>query len=211
MKVLVACPIYVGQSSKVRENHEKIKSSEYHEIISLNVSGVMIQIARQIICEKFLETDAEYLLMLDDDVEFLDPESDPIDRLISLDKDIVGGIYVYKRKPHYPAFRPKDLQRAYEKKLEFPKDYKFKIPNKPFEVEWMSGGCILIKREIIEKLISKYDFPFCSMVYKKEFLSEDFAFCKRARDEGFEVWADPFVELGHVGDYSYTLKDYYED
>ena len=30
-------------------------------------------------------------------------------------------------------------------------------------------------------------------------LGEDIAFCFRARDLGFELWAEPNVQLGHVG------------
>jgi hypothetical protein len=30
-------------------------------------------------------------------------------------------------------------------------------------------------------------------------LGEDLAFCKRAGDLGFEIWAEPTVKLGHVG------------
>jgi hypothetical protein len=34
-------------------------------------------------------------------------------------------------------------------------------------------------------------------------LSEDYYFCKRAREHGFKVWAAPWVDLAHVGTYAF--------
>jgi hypothetical protein len=31
------------------------------------------------------------------------------------------------------------------------------------------------------------------------YIGEDFTFCDRARAEGFEVWIDPTIKLGHMG------------
>jgi GT2 family glycosyltransferase len=30
-------------------------------------------------------------------------------------------------------------------------------------------------------------------------IGEDFLFCDRAREAGFEVWVDPTIKLGHMG------------
>ena len=34
-------------------------------------------------------------------------------------------------------------------------------------------------------------------------LSEDYDFCKKARQNGYTVWAAPWVQLGHVGTYAF--------
>ncbi len=39
------------------------------------------------------------------------------------------------------------------------------------------------------------------------YLSEDWAFCQRARDAGFDCWLDPSIRLGHMGQTMYTLED----
>ena len=212
MKVAMACPIYSTQDMDVKRNHDEIARQSSHTIYRLEVTGICIQIARQRICEQFLKSDADYLFCVDDDIKFMDaydPNSEnPIDILIELDKDIVGGIYVARREPHNLTYRPKDLQIEFEKIGKWPKDYQFKVPKEPFEVEWLSGGCMMMKRELVEKLLKKYSYPFCAMVYKGEFLSEDFAFCKRAIDEGYKVFAEPSIVLGHLGQYFYTISDY---
>jgi hypothetical protein len=38
-------------------------------------------------------------------------------------------------------------------------------------------------------------------------LSEDWAFCERAKQAGFKVLLDPTIRLTHWGTYGYTLED----
>lgn len=40
------------------------------------------------------------------------------------------------------------------------------------------------------------------------YLSEDYSFCHRARESGFEVMADTTIKLGHVGRYVYTWDEF---
>lgn len=39
-------------------------------------------------------------------------------------------------------------------------------------------------------------------------LGEDIALCWKAKQLGFELWADPQVLPGHIGDYGYSISDY---
>ena len=34
-------------------------------------------------------------------------------------------------------------------------------------------------------------------------MGEDFLFCDRARELGYEVWIDPTIKLGHMGIHEY--------
>jgi len=71
----------------------------------------------------------------------------------------------------------------------------------------------MIKREVIEKLIK--DNPqwnywdnktertlsaiFDFAVKDNSYVGEDYLFCDRAREAGFQVWVDPTIKLGHMG------------
>jgi len=209
MKVVMGCAIYHDwHNIKARKSHELIRDQSKHEVAYLEVAGMNTEIAKQVMYKEFLKTDADYFFNVDFDIVFLNPEINPIDRLISLNKDIVGGIYVLRNPVARPTYRPLDLQKEYESTGKFPENYVFKIPNKVFEVEWISGGCAMIKREVIEKLTKKYAIPNLPSIHKGEYLPEDFSFFKRARDEGYTIWADPAIKLGHLGTYVYTLNDY---
>ncbi len=213
MKVLMACPIFNYQDIKVRKNHELIREQSIHDVSYVEVFGASVEHAKSIMYKEFLKTGADYYFAVDADIAFLNfNEFNPIDLLIDLNENmdnvVVGGVYTIKRQPIRPAFRPLELQKAYEDMGIFPDNYKFNIPETPFQVQWLLGGCMMIKREIIEKLTKKYQVPNLPMIYKKEYLSEDFAFCQRAIQEGYSMWMEPKIEIGHQGTYFYTLKDY---
>jgi hypothetical protein len=39
------------------------------------------------------------------------------------------------------------------------------------------------------------------------YLAEDYAFCERARQCGYKIWADTRVRLTHIGSYAYTWEE----
>lgn len=96
--------------------------------------------------------------------------------------------------------------------------------SQPVEI-WNGGtGFMLIKREVFENMVGKvptYLNNVLDMNSKEngetinEFfataieedtrllLSEDYYFCKKARENGMTVWAAPWVQLAHVGTYAF--------
>ena len=94
--------------------------------------------------------------------------------------------------------------------------------DQPVEVFAGGTGFMMIKREVFEKLkpvvnsytndvgdtsgelkadtISEF-FPVFIEKETNRLLSEDYAFCKIARENGIQIWAAPWVNLGHFGTY----------
>lgn len=208
MKVLFFTPIFNYQDADIIKNHKYIRDTSEHKVDYLVISHGSVEHNKQIAYREFLKGNWDYFFNVDADIFFLENEENPIDKLIETDKGIVGGIYVYKKQPCLPTHRTLELQKIYEMEKKFPENYKFKIPKEVHEVRWLSGGCMLIKREVIEKLTKKYLIPNLPMIYKNEYLSEDFAFCQRAVEEGYKIYANPSIKLGHQGNYLYSLKDY---
>ncbi len=143
-------------------------------------------------------------MFVDADIGF-EPES--IFRLILADKDIVGGLYPKKALP---------IQYVVNK-----------IPGAKqqgdlVQVNNLGTGFMMINRNVIETLIAKnpqlhyvdaigldikYD-PYKYALFNSEidpatleFMSEDYLFCKRWRDNGGEIWADLGIVLNHIGYY----------
>ena len=52
---------------------------------------------------------------------------------------------------------------------------------------------------------TKFDY-WAVGVRNGRYLSEDWWFCKDARDAGFEVYVDTKIQLGHLGIASYPIK-----
>lgn len=64
------------------------------------------------------------------------------------------------------------------------------LPVTPQRVDWVSGGAMLIKKSLLEKL-DGFDEGF--FLYW-----EDVDLCKRARDAGWEIWIYPKARVFHV-------------
>jgi hypothetical protein len=83
---------------------------------------------------------------------------------------------------------------------------------------------MLVHRSVIEDMIKR--FPdleakhpsgkrfgdnhhalFMPFIHEGEYLSEDFAFCQRARSCGYKLWADLRVVLRHWGEAGFDVND----
>ena len=99
--------------------------------------------------------------------------------------------------------------------------------SEPIEIANGGTGFMLIKREVLEKLkdvVPTYNsdmytiidterkprkiYQFFDTSIDKDsgnrLLSEDYHFCKLARDNGFKVWAAPWAQLSHTGSYTFS-------
>lgn len=149
------------------------------------------------------EYKCDYFLIVDEDISF-GPEA--VDQLVDDDKPIIGGIYTFKT--NNPNYTGKVCTRLFD-------DTSVIKIDEPFPVRWLNGGFILIKAEVLLDMIDKYkDLAFdvakyneigisetwalwCPRVFDRVFLSEDWAYCQRAREAGYEIWGDFRVKLIH--------------
>jgi hypothetical protein len=77
---------------------------------------------------------------------------------------------------------------------------------------------MLVQRKVFEDLIAahpEWDYyehrqdkhlnaVFDFKVTDEGYIGEDFLFCDRAREAGYEVWVDPTITLGHMGVQEYV-------
>lgn len=155
----------------------------------------------------------EYFLTADDDISF-SPEA--IDILIEDDKPIVGGIYTFKSS--HPNYLARPCCRLFDDQHDIPGD-------RPFTLRWLNGGFIMMKAEFLLTMIEAYkdlevEMPneaygensttwslWCPRVFERKMLSEDWAICQRAREIGFDIWADFRVKLVHWNEeYGYAIN-----
>lgn len=147
--------------------------------------GTLVYVGRDKLAKRAIDRGFTHMLWLDSDMVF---NEDLLDDLMYSGKPFVTGIAHARRAPHcscifneiYPA--PKRFEGH-----DYPKD--------TFKIGGCGFACVLIETKIIEKVFTVNGTAFFPM---RE-LGEDLAFCKRARDLGFEIWAEPSVRLGHIG------------
>lgn len=138
---------------------------------------------KNVITQKFLRGDFTHLFFINNDT-WLPPNT--INKLLLHDKDIIGVV-----TPMYHGSRGWMGQKEKDKYLTL-KD----CPKEFFQGVRAGGPGMLIKRKVVEAM----EWPY----WEKKVLedgtqqSEDYLFCDRAIELGFEVWIDPTFRCIHM-------------
>lgn len=162
------------------------------------LSGMPFDHARNTGVQRALEGGYDNLFFLDDDV-IIPPDTYQI--LKSRNKDIISGLYYRRADPMVPCM----LKRIHGSSPTWITSYS---ENELKEVDFVGAGCLLIKRDVLEK-VKKPWFNWLvdddnNNPYGK--ISEDFYFCKKSQESGFKIFVDTSVQCRHVG-YGQSAKD----
>lgn len=204
VRVLVSMPSMGNPSFKTLQSLVRYASSEKnHQPVFHFPEGSVLHRARNMAVVAAINQNCDYLMFIDDDMTFL---PDSIDTLISRDKDIIGGLCFQRKEPLTPVAKHRENNRIYNYTFNEIKDF-----DKPFEVYATGTGFLLIKAEVLKQLnpphfyFAKHkDFMLEALPYPEDDMSEDTSFMIKAQTAGFEVWVDPTVFVGHVGDKVYS-------
>ena len=167
----------------------------------------LISRARSKLASFFLDTDCDFLLSIDADMEF---PVDAVDRLVRHDKDIVAAPYPVKTTPTRWAVAFNGAAPTYVEGL---------LP-----VRYVSTGFSLVKRRVVEALCTpdlryyeaeeaRHHYAiYLPLLHESEtgsrlYLSEDYAFCQRAKDKGYEIFCDFDIRLRHWGKNPYEMLE----
>lgn len=155
--------------------------------------------ARMELTATFLKTDWSHMMWIDADIDF---KSDDVIKLWNLNADIAVGVYRMKK--------PESIYAAWKDGKLITDLNQFEGPT---EVDLAGTGFMLINRKVIEKLAETaevYDGPngevpglYMMPIINRHLDSEDYYFCRKAREAGFKIVMDPSVRLGHWGLYRF--------
>ena len=160
----------------------------------------------------FFYGDWDYLMSIDDDLLF--PE-DTIVKLVNVDKDIVGGLYRLKTAEYL----------GIAQRVSGADDWRPLVDSQEVvSADYAATGCMLVKRDVIVSMINHFPELVYSenlsgqplwalyqpMVFNNgefmEYLSEDWAFCERARQAGHSIYLHGGVQGQHWGKYLFSLE-----
>ncbi len=221
MKVFMGGVVYrsfeAGHHNSMLRLQELAKRSGdtlHHEV---HRGDALVSRARSRSASRFLRSNCEVMLSIDSDIEF-----DPKDALNLCYKALskaapVGALYMTRNLETQPA-------------LLLPEEPVAFVPNAyPVEVPFLSTGFMAVPKGVFARLVE--DLPHCHQNWSDGegrdlsfwpfympyvipwpgdefmYLSEDWAFCQRAKDAGYKMWLDSGVNLKHWGDYAYTKED----
>lgn len=165
---------------------------EFKLIVNGAEGGPLISRARNMLLERFLKTDAQFLLMVDTDIVFT---ASDVRLLLQAGKPIVGALY-YGILGHNPnSTFPVALTKrdGVLQSLD-------KTPKSLCRVDAVGMGLTLIRRDVVEALDphSGLNRPFAEMIYNGRHHGEDAVFCLEAMKAGFETWLEPKARVGHI-------------
>jgi hypothetical protein len=186
---------------------------------------------RQLCVSGFMESSCTHMLFIDSDISF---NYKMIERMINYDKEICLVPYPIKGTDHDKVrarilagdtLSPHLLGNQYT--MSVPDPANVKVTDGFIEVERGPAGCMLIKKEVIHKLIKEYPeftinqhtlidgklvtrnhmYNFFDTYWNKDdktYTGEDFYFCKLCKHAGIKMYALVDEYISHHGEYSYT-------
>ncbi|WP_297692168.1 hypothetical protein [Phenylobacterium sp.] len=193
--------------------------------VELLANDALIARARARLAARFLtHADASHMLFCDVDIGF-QPEN--LFRLLDAQKDIAAGVYPLKafdwEKVRAAAKAgADDLQAAalsYVVRFLPTTDRSVEVEDGFAQVAYGGAGFLLIRREALQRIVAAHpelaatldDGSRAAMVFDPmvepetgQHLSEDYAFCRRWRALGGQIWADVEARLTHVGHTAYS-------
>ncbi|MET0272883.1 MAG: hypothetical protein ABW360_07815, partial [Phenylobacterium sp.] len=190
----------------------------------------LITRARSRLAAQFLAFEqATHILFIDADIGFAPRD---VFRLLEADKDMIAAVCPLKKIDWEKARAAAkadvdDLQAAaigYVVRFLPTPDSSVEVVDGIAKVAYAGTGFLMIKREAMQRIVDAHPelrarmgdmadplAPEAVMVFETmiepetgQYLSEDYAFCRRWRDLGGEIWADVEARLTHVGHAAYT-------
>jgi hypothetical protein len=211
-----------------------VKLMEYaatHDFsVSLNVLGrdSLITRARNTLVAQFMTMPAAtHLMFIDADITF---EPELVHRMLAFDEDVVGGMYpakALKWNPPEKICRKEPPQTATLGYVGQFCDREELERRGPFATgDYAATGFMMIKRRVIKRLVEAYPerayasdhvltpdktkrkyyalFECGIDPETREYLSEDFGFCRLWRALGGKIWLDVEGELVHTGSHDFV-------
>lgn len=157
---------------------------EFHPICPSE--GYTIAENRTYTAVKAVNNGSDYLFFVDDDMTF---EPDYLDKLIAHDKDIVGGAY-----PSRMENSPRLVYRSMDDVVDVSKTPLTELT----KVVAKGTALMLIKIKVFSMPRPWFHFTYNEQGMCTE--GEDWFFCRKAGEHGFETWVDPTLKNGHLGD-----------
>lgn len=160
--------------------------------------------ARNLLVRDFLDSSCSDLLFIDSDINF---EPDDIFRLMHATRDTKKGIVA-------GVPRTRDVNCVYIADLDYDENKELTMNGMGLvRATRVATAFMMIRREVFETLVEKHpewnyydtrskrtlNAVFDFKVTEEGYMGEDFLFCDRAREHGYEVWIDPTIKLGHMG------------
>ena len=150
-------------------------------------AGTLVYFARENLARYAIANHFSHVLWLDSDMVF---DDEIVEDLQFSGKEIVTGI-AHSRRPPFSSCRFTEIFPGVEK-------WKGDYPRDTFKVAACGMACVLMSVDVLDKVRETFGTMFQPMTNPITY-GEDVAFCWRASQVGYSIYAEPGVRVGHVG------------
>lgn len=223
-KLYIGCPLHNGTCDAFRMGYGNLIQTGIpgwdSRWVELNGGGITV--ARNLMAAQAIRTQADVLLFVSGDIGFQnDQMAATVKRVLSHferdpEIDIVGGIYLFKRYPLQMVLAQDEPRSPNEHGL--------------IEVNRLGTDFVAVSIRSLEQIIEKWktisDTLYGSVIPLKfeseygpqwnifgqsvilggKFLTEDFYWCRLAREAGQKIYVDTQIRLQHWGQHNYDAN-----
>lgn len=165
-----------------------ILASSRHATQVIFQKGCYIHENRKTLVYEAKKHRATHLFFMDSDMVI---PGDILNRLMFLDKDVVGAAYNQRGIPLRSTVTMAEGSPLMEPS-ELGKD--------PFKCFSVGTGAMLINISVFSRIEKPW---FFFEPHDDGDMGEDVWFCRQVKRAGMEVWCDPLPDIKHIGDYPY--------
>lgn len=203
-KILIAVPCMDMVSARFAQSLTTLKKVGQCTVSFL--IGSLVYDSRNKLAAMAVDLEADYILWLDSDMVF---PPDTLERMMKvLDEhpeiDVLSGLYFRRGAPFTPVLFSK-LEENEAGVVEF--EGLEEVPSGLFEVAGCGFGCVLMRTELLLDIAAKEGGGV--WFTPKLNAGEDCALCLRARANGYRIFCDPDIHLGHMA-YTPVTKSFYK-
>jgi glycosyltransferase involved in cell wall biosynthesis len=212
--IFIALPAYDFKVSlKLAVSLARFAQAAPQHGITIQIGSIcgcsVVSRARNLLAQDMLESQCDYLMFIDSDINF---EPEDIIRLMAWGNDPKKGIVA-------AVPRTRNESKVYIATLDYDENQELTMNGMGLvRAKRVATAFMLVRREVFVKMTEAhpewqyYDTRSNRMIpclfdfqlTEEGYMGEDFLFCDRARELGFEVWVDPSITLGHMGVQEYT-------
>jgi len=205
-KIFIATPAFSGQTHvlytiALAETCTALSHAGHDTVIRIHSSGSLLVAERNNLNDAFLRSDCTHMLCIDSDLAW---RYDAVLAMLHYDKDFIVGCYPARKKPDVFHFIPDENE-----------DGTIKTDGPLIKLKYAPAGFMLLKRRVLEKMTEFHkdqqyepidensgETPGCALfnteIVNGAFWGEDYVFCRRAREAGFDIWCDPRFVFNHA-------------
>jgi len=196
-KILIAIPTAKNiEATTFKSIYDLIIPDEYEADFQY-FYGYQVDQVRNLIAD-WVVKGYDYLFAVDSDISFA---PDTLYKLLSHDKDVVSGIYRQRNADRQTLEIFEENDRGGYSHIDWEK-----IRGQGLVRVGACGfGCVLVKKQVMTD-IGYPQFAYKSAIDHNNTFSEDLYFALRAKEKGFELYADTSILCDHTGSYVFKVQ-----